>query len=516
MPLDFGKMREEQQRVANYTSRGIRNWDLKDNSQNRGRLLPPWPGAQVLAFQSFKHFHTFQEPKITYCYSNMYPGRGIRCPVCDIIIALQQRSVDASRVGAECHPILNVVDRLTPNQDQNPFMWESRVPPFNTLMSIALNTQIDLTSIDMGYDIIVVPTVTQTRNGNRTKYEVQIYPGAPTPLVPPNFDPGYAKKWIDGAYNLPSLYKCPDWNSEEGRKEWAKLMTAAQGVERHYMNASGAGSGQAMVPGFTPPTQGYQPQPPPPTPPQPGFNAPPSMAAPPSSPSNPQQTPQFPPPQMPAQQAFPPPPPQQPFQAQLPMAPPIAPPNPGMPPAAPVPQQQYPPTAGFNPGGFPPPPAQSMPQGPVPQQFPQPPGGFVPGQAQPFPPPAAPPAPPQPQYQQQPYVPQQPQQTQQVPWDQQQPAQPPTGFTPQMAPPMQATAATPGTMQPTLTSTSADQNPPCFGRSWRDTTVTYKNVVGGWNDTDADPLRAMRCSTCPKEALCKDAVLRDHAADYVS
>ena len=481
MPLDFEAMRAEQRRVQSMTHRGIRNWDLKENSQNRGRLLPPWPGAPAIGFMSFKHFHTFMDPKVTSCYEQMYPTSQFKCPICSVITKLSQQGVDANRMGAECHPCMNVIDRLTPNQDYNPFFWEARVTPYNALMSIALNNQIELTSTDIGYDFIVVPKTTTTNSRTRTTYEVQIVPGAPTPLVPPGVDVNLGKKWVESAYNIPSMFKMPDWNSDDGRKEWQRLMSAAQGIERYYANAM---SGAAMVQGFTPPAPTPQF-----APPAPQFGAPTA------------QPPQFapPPPQFapPAPQFGAPPP--SPFPAPQPVQGQYAPPPQFAPPPTPhqmtTPMQQTPPPQFTTPVPQPPPSPFPAPQ-PVQGQY-APPQQSPSGPTPPWETPA-------PQVQA-PYQPQAPQ-----------PAPQPSYQPPQSAP-QPAPAPQPSVQSgPSMVNSSVDQVPQCYGKSWKDQTVSYKNIAGGWNDSDQDPHRAMRCSTCPHEMSCKSAALQNYPTDYVS
>lgn len=67
-----------------------------------------------------------------------------------------------------------------------------------------------------------------------------------------------------------------------------------------------------------------------------------------------------------------------------------------------------------------------------------------------------------------------------------------------------------------MTSTSNEGKPPCYGLSYKNTSVTHREVVGGWSNLDDDPTRAMRCATCPHEIACQDAARKAFPADYVS
>lgn len=440
MPMDMSQAREEQARAAQLGSGTLRNYEYK-NGQNRGRCMPPWPGSGALAFLTFKHFSLPGDVKMVYCWEQMYPGRQIQCPVCQKISQLAARGIDAGRQGAACHPRTWWIDRMDPanpanpfgSAENNPYLIDLRMKPYNYLLQTAIQTNVDLTSLDLGYDIII--TFTPQSGNKNASYDATVVPGAPVMLHP---DPAVVKKWTDACTDIRVIHKLPDWNSEDGRKEWSKLMTVANSIERMYTQGSGAVAMPGM-PAFPNAWPGQQPQALPPA----GY--PPQQAAPQPAPAPagyPPQPPGYPPQTAPAgypQQAAVPPPPGYPPQ------PAPAPPPPVMTQAPPPPvMTQAPPP--------PPPPSQNVP-------FPT----------------AAP------------------------PWEQSQPATSP-------APPQ----------APTLTQSAHDAMPPCFGRSWKDTSVTFGNVVGGWNDVETDPQRSMRCGMCKHEMSCKDKAMAAHAADYVS
>ena len=400
---------------------------------------------------------------MAYCWEQMYPGRQIQCPICQKISQLAARGIDAGRQGAACHPRTWWIDRIDPanpsnpfgNAENNPYLIDLRMKPYNYLLQTAIQTSVDLTSLDLGYDIII--TYTPQSGNKNASYDATVVPGAPVMLHP---DPAVVKKWTEACTDIRVIHKLPDWNSEDGRKEWSKLMTIANSIERMYtqggqVSAPGMPSFPTQWPGQQPTPQQQYPQAPPPA-------YPPQQVAPPPA-YRPQQV-------APAPPAYPQ---QQPY---VPQAPPPAPPAPPPYPQQVAPTPPYPPPA--------PPPA------PPPQQVV---------------PPPAPPAPP---------VPVPPQMTQNVPfptsappWEQQTPVT-------QAPPPMPVPA--PPSSPPTLTQSPHDTMPPCFGRSWKDTGVTFGNVVGGWNDVETDPQRSMRCGMCKHEMSCKDKAMAAYASDYVS
>lgn len=537
MPMDHEQSKADQQRASTHTSQ-FREYEPIENSQNLVRALPPWPGATVLAFLAYKHFHTFIEPKVTPCYELMWPGRNITCPQCYVIAQLSLKGIDAGRCRAQCKPQMNVVDRYAQDPWANPCVWESTPPIYTSLTSAAYAGQCDLTSLDMGYDIMITPKPTKRkgRDGKQyTNWEAAIRPGSPTPLVPQGWPPEIGQKWINGCHNLSMSrdHRLPDWNTDDGRREWSRMQQTAQALERYYL-----ASQQVQVPGFTPPAQGYpaqqyqQPQQPypqqqPPQAPLPGFNMP-------AQPQYPQQ--QVTAPAPPPQQSAPPPPPQAPQSTPFPGAPQLPQqPQQSYPAAPAAPQFAPPPQMAQQPQqqSYTPPPAPSAPmvggggpswQNPAapPQNFPAPPVPTthppVPG-APPQQQPQMQPPPPQQQMPQQPQQPYQPQ----LPYPPPQQPQPMMQQVPQQGMPPQypqpPTAPPPGAMpqqnRPSLTQTSADQVPPCYGHSRKDLSVSWRGSVGGFDDGQ-DQQRSMRCATCPYEPNCKEYVFKTFAGDYVS
>jgi hypothetical protein len=416
--------------VSSSGRRDLINFEYK-MGQNRGRLLPPWPGSGHLVFAIYKHFQLAAPVKFAFCWEQTYPteSRQINfvCPICAKIKELAQRGIDASRSGAVFQPRTNWIDYDEPDPNKNPKLIDVKASSYNYLITTASASGCDLTSLDLGYTVMIVQSKKRGSGGNEfTSYETSILPGAPTLL---SNDPAVTKAWVERLYDLRAIHKFPNWQSEEGAKEWQKLAMAANSLERQY-------------------TQGGIPQ----GPNMPQFQQP-SVQNPNFSGGLPFNV--APPPQM-APQTMP----QPVFTAPAP---------------APTPSfMQPPPVPQAAPAPAPPPPQGNF---PTPFTYTQ--------------------APPQPQ----PFQAPQPPQVFQAP---QPPPQPPA--TSQEAPPWD-TSPKPA---PSLSQSSVDGKPVCFGHSKTDTTVTHLNVIGGWSDAH------YRCTMCPHEIPCKEHVLKNFAGDYVS
>lgn len=432
MALDRNQVAEEQNQVGSFGSTTYYVWKI---GANRGRMAPPWPGAGKLAVLRYKHFSLPGEAaKMCYCYQKQHPQSGFVCPVCVEIANARKRGVNADRQDADMHPLVNWIDRMA-DPAIGPQVAELKLKPYNQLISIFLNTGCDLTSLELGYDVII----THANTGGRASYDAQVVPGAATPLHP---DPAVAAHWIQKAtaQDLRNYAKMPDWSSQDGQREWNKLVSSARALAAMY--------GSPVTVG--PPTQQFTGNPPPPQ----------FAPAPP-----PQQT----------QQSYPP--------------------------------QSYPPQTTQTQFAPPPqPPIVSHSQSYTPQQPQQP--SYAPPPQQPFAPsePAHVPTPPSgPSWTPQPAAPQPP---------------PAPVYTPPAAPsapppqPQQQTLMPVAPVTSTVATSALDSTPPCYGRSYRDGSVMYQNVAGGWNDHPSDPVRSMRCGACAHELQCKDRAMQVYPADY--
>lgn len=487
MPLNMDYVRQAAEQIQQHEQqrsdgkRDIVNYKFKVG-QNRGRFLPPWPGSGELAMHVWHHFGLPQlagGKKHEFCYENMFPGRGIQCPICAVMRSLKARGVEAWRQNAVDIPRTNWIDRMPTDQFGQMIPLEKHPGPqlidikdkiFNYFINMAAQTGCDLTSLDLGYDVVI----NFTSNPDK-QHDPGILPGQAQPLCQNN--PELAKLWVSQMYDLRNIIKMPNWQSPDGQKTWERLCTIARELERSYLQGQGAVPGYApqppvgqfpnQMPGaqqpmFTQPTQ------------QPVTAPPPMMA--PNMMGQPGQVPfgapNAPAPQAPPQMAPPP-------MAPPPMAPPVQ--TTGyMAPAAP-----QPPAA---PPMMPPPPAPVAAPAPPPPQPPAP-------QPQAAPPPPMPPMQPQP-----------PAQDNRPPWES-------APLAPQ-APP-QPSAPLPSAPQPpaaTMTQTSQDGKPPCFGKSRNDHSVTYQDKNCGWSPLPQEV--GYRCTMCPHEIECRGKATSTFPQDY--
>ena len=484
MPLNMDYVRQaanaiaQQQQQQTDGKRDIVNYKFRVG-QNRGRFMPPWPGSGELAMHVWHHFGLPQVAgkKHEFCYENMFPGRGIQCPICATMRNLKARGVDCWRQNAVDIPRTNWIDRMPVDQFGQMIPLEKHPGPqlidikdrtFNYFINMAAQTGCDLTSLDMGYDVVI-----NFSSNPDKQFDPGILPGQPQPLGP---NPEQVKLWVSQMYDLRNILKVPNWQSPDGQKLWERLCAVARELERSYL------SGQpAQAPGYSQPPVGQfpsqmpggqptftQPTAQPVSAPPPQFAAPGMMGAPGQVPFS--QTQQTPPP----------------------MAPPPAMQQPQL---APPPQTAYPPQM-----APPPPPPYQPSQAPAPAfQSPAPPPLT--------PPPAAPAAVSTPPAPQPPALPQPPQPDSRPPWE--------TGSVTQQAnPPLPPAVQAPAPPQQSVMQTSQDGKPPCFGHSRTDQTVEFGNPPkrGGWSPLPAEV--GYRCTMCPHEIACKEKALTTFPQDY--
>ena len=498
MPMDMDYTRQVAEDISSRTGktnhRDIINYSYRTGT-NRGRFMPPWPGCGDLAMAVWHHFSCPPGKTHHFCWENIFPNRGVNCPVCVVVRDLEARNIDGVwRQRAVNIPRTNWIDRqpvsqygapMDATQNPGPQIIDLKTAVYNYFMSTAAQTGCDLTSLDLGYDVIIGYDGSKQLNPG-------VVPGAATPLHP---DPEVAKRWIEQAYDLRNIIKMPNWSSEKGREEWAKLNASARELFKFYTNqatqvavGSPGAPGQSSYANGAPAPQFTQPSYQAPVAPAPAYGqSPPAYGQ--TPPAYQQQAyPQAPPPMyaQPVQPIMAPPPPPQ---APMPMNPGML-GSPGQVPfgassatiIAPVAMPPAPP---------PPPPAMAVPSAPV-----APPAAPA-VERSPWESPAVPPVP------QMPSPPMPPTPPAPAPQASAPPPPPPPVTAPPVAPPAPVS----------INSTSMDGKPPCFGHSRLDQTVVWQDVKGGWSDIV--PEVGYRCLRCSHALECEGKARAQYPQDYV-
>lgn len=330
-------VRREAQRIEEKAQQRGKFADLEYYPWSQGlnhlRLLPPTKGnPPFLSKIVYQHFGILlDKPKspIT-CYELSYPESQFRCPACIVLHELQNLQVDVSRFRPRGKAKTNCVDRRHPEWEV--MIAELPMKVYNWVISQMATQMIDVTDPHQGVDIMV----TMSGEGLDRDY-VTSFPA--TGRSPLSQDSGQLQKWMDSLYELDKIYKSPDWNSEDGKKEALRIATEAERFKNARLGRVMVGA-QQHLPMQQPQPQQFtpaQPQfqqpyapPAPPVAPQPQAPAPPQYQAPAPAPSpqvvtasavmQPVAQPQYqqPQPQYPPQPQYQPPPaPAQPVQPAL-------------------------------------------------------------------------------------------------------------------------------------------------------------------------------------------------------
>lgn len=202
MALDINKVIEAQNRLKKsqpLSDVSVRWWRPKDG-KNKIRIVPPWteegPNANVVWREVAQHWNVSPDMKGPAVCPKNTPDLGDECPICDLIEYLKTQKDDpealelVNKMRAKKTYFFNVVDLSDPvytahdvaefkkNRPDSdvPFeagdikiqVYAAGVGVFNSIISMIVENNLDITDLDEGYDI----TIDKQGSGLTTKYNV--------------------------------------------------------------------------------------------------------------------------------------------------------------------------------------------------------------------------------------------------------------------------------------------------------------------------------------------------------